>query len=193
MGAVVELTMYYKDIIPFSRIINRIEDYGYRVILNEIEVIDDWSYSNRQVLKFNEDTIDFDELMSDNKIILAHFTANEFKCGYYIFKADTDIYEMCIWLNTDGISFLDNDVIDERNKFVYDKIKNELIANIDSNKLLLIGIGVETLIKYDKSLQNIVDNSKNVLMWIIPKDKKIRIHHNYKIEDKRDLLIYSLE
>ena len=75
------------------------------------------------------------------------------------------------------MSSLDSDAITDENKFIYNKITNAVINNIDNKKLLLIGIGVETIIEYDRILQNIVDNSKNILIWILPRDKKINIQH----------------
>ncbi|CAH2213457.1 hypothetical protein [Tepidibacter aestuarii] len=50
MGAIKELTTYYKDIISLSKIINQLDSMGYRVIINDIEILDDWEYTNHQVL-----------------------------------------------------------------------------------------------------------------------------------------------
>lgn len=192
MGAVLELTLYYKDIIPLSEIIEKIDAVGYRVIVNDLEIVDDWLFTNHQVLKYAENAINVNEIIFSNKIILTNFTVNGLNCGYHILKVDEDIYEICIWLNTEGLSFLDDDVVTDKSKFFYDRIVDELISNIDSQKLILIGIGVETMMEYDRKLENIVANSKNVLMWIFPKDKKLDLQ-SYSKREKEDFLICYLE
>ena len=106
-------------------------------------------------------------------------------------KVDNGIYEIGIWFDTDKMSSLDSDAITGENKFIYNKITNAVINNIDNKKLLLIGNGVETIIEYDKYYEILVDNSKNILIWILPRDKKINIQHFYKKEEK-NFLIYTL-
>jgi len=193
MGAALEVTMYYKNVIPLSEIVKQLGFLGYRIAVNNIEIFDDWLYTNHQVLEYNENTLNLNEILSDSKILLANFTVNEYLCGYHILKADDGIYEVCIWLDLSKLPFLDNDIINNATRTFYKKITDEIVSNIDCEKLLLIGIGIETMIAYDKALQNIVDNSKNILMWIFPKGREINIKPLFKKEEKDSFLIYSLE
>jgi len=193
MGAALEVTMYYKNVIPLSEIVKQLGFLGYRIAVNNIEIFDDWLYTNHQVLEYNENTLNLNEILSDSKILLANFTVNEYLCGYHILKADDGIYEVCIWLDLSKLPFLDNDIINNASRTFYKKITDEIVSNIDCEKLLLIGIGIETMIAYDKALQNIVDNSKNILMWIFPKGREINIKPLFKKEEKDSFLIYSLE
>lgn len=166
------------------------DNAGYKVIVDGIEILDDWSYTNHQVINYCEETINLNEMISNGKIIIANLKVNGLRSGYYILKVDNGIYEIGIWFDTDKMSSLDSDAITDENEFIYNKITNAVINNIDNKKLLLIGIGVETIIEYDRILQNIVDNSKNILIWILPRDKKINIQHFYKKEEKEFFNIY---
>ncbi|MCT4543806.1 MAG: hypothetical protein N4A63_09705 [Vallitalea sp.] len=192
MGSILEVTMYYNEILLFDEIIKQIDFKNYKIDIKNIEILDDWEYTNHQVLYYSNSKLDIEKIVLENKIIIINFTVNNFICGYHISKINQDTYESCIWLNTYGLDFLDIDRITNKNKFFYDVMTKKIINSINSNKLLFIGIGIEPLIEYNKDFQIVINKSKNIIKWILPQKKSVVIN-NYSKKIINKFSIYTLK
>lgn len=190
MGAVVESIIYSTKIVSFKSVIDKIEELGFSVSLEQIDLIDNWEYSNHESL--NKTEIDrINKEITNRRIVIIEFDVNnKWRCGCHMQRINDFIYETCIWLNTKNLEFLDTDRITIKNKKFYDKATEEIVKIIAQKKIQIACIGVETIVSYDDSVFNIISLSKNVMRWILP-ERQLWLR-NYLHNEINGVHIYSL-
>lgn len=65
------------------------------------------------------------------------------------------------------MKYLDLDIINEKNNFIYELIINEVIKLIDKYRIIIILIGIEIMFVYDKDINKIINKLINVIRWIM--------------------------
>jgi len=117
---------------------------------------------------------------------------NNMDSGIHIRMVGDEVFELCYWNNTKDFEQLDKDNIGRDNKYYYKMIINKLINKFFSRDLIIAGVGVETVIQYKNNIQDIIDFSKNVALWIIPFYEDVKVNSNYQIMRRKKFYLYSL-
>lgn len=156
----------------------------YGAEIKSVAVIDDWQWKNQRAVSESED---IEDLLCAGKIIVVNFEKATYKdIGLYIEK-NNDSFMYSLWVNTEGHSNLETDITNEN---VAEFCKNLIDSFKEGFKFM--GVGVETTVKNDVSIEDIVKNSYGVVMWFISKNEKVRGSlKNYRKKIDDDLIIFT--
>lgn len=139
----------------------------YHVNITSIHSIDNWMWNNERIVELQE----LERVLNDNRIFIIKLQQMLVKdLGLYIEKVE-DIYHYTLWINTEGYSMLDCDEINEKNEKYYEKIFQTIIRTNEKIKdgFDVVGIGLETDIYYSKNALGIIQNSQNIMIWMLNK------------------------
>jgi len=166
----------------FINVKEMVESAGIKV--KQITSIEDWMWKNPSV---ESDFQKAREQVEQNKIIVIDLIPYRFdSMGLYIEKMD-GMFIYSFWVNTEGYQELDRDTIDEENRKYYENIYSALIcSHIDFN---ILSIGIESTFKYDPDVQKMIDDSYNIIVWII----KSSLSSNIKATNYTRRLIEDLD
>jgi len=169
MAATLDINLLSKRIISFNVIKDILNSYG--VDINTISSIDNWMWENeKQIENLNYIT----KIIEQNKIIIIKLTFKLFKdLGIYIEKID-DEYIYTFWLDTEGYPELDCDLVNNKNEVYYQKIY-QIIVDLEKQQkdlLKIVGIGIESDFHYNKDVLDVIQNSYNIVSWILNNDVK---------------------
>lgn len=179
MAIVLDVNMLCEEVLKINVIEELINDY--KIKIKSINSIENWGWDNEQQIDaLNQVT----EVIKENKIIVINFISSLFKdLGLYIEKTDNS-YLYTFWINTEGYPELDCDTVNSYNKKYYEiiyrvisKLNNESLKSIK-----VIGIGLETNFCSTGTLQNIIQNSRNIVVWILNSDSNIKKLESYQIK-----------
>lgn len=160
---------------------------NYNMLIEKIISIDNWMWENETVIN---DVNDIDETLHRNKIVVINFVCYLFKnLGMYIERVN-EKYIYSIWINTEGYSELDSDIITLQNKSYYNKIYNEISRFKISYEILAIGI--ETTFDYYEDMVQIIQKSQNVVVWVINSDLDSDLEKYFIINRYKKRFIYEL-
>jgi len=169
MAATLDINLLSKRIISFNVIKDILNSYG--VDINTISSIDNWMWENeKQIENLNYIT----KIIEQNKIIIIKLTFKLFKdLGIYIEKID-DEYIYTFWLDTEGYPELDCDLVNNKNEVYYQKIY-QIIVDLEKQQkdlLKIVGIGIESDFHYNKDVLDVIQNSYNIVSWVLNNDVK---------------------
>lgn len=170
MAVVLDINMLCKKAIDFNILEKVIKEYG--VTIDSINCIDNWMWDNEQQVE------DFDQIKEElvnNKIIIIKFNLALIKdLGMYIEKIKSD-YIYTLWINTEGYPNLDCDMVTLENKDYYEKVYQIIMEMERSvpNLLQVVGIGIESDFHYSEEIMEIIQCSRNIIVWILQSDAKI--------------------
>lgn len=169
MAATLDINLLSKRIISFNVIKDILNSYG--VDINTISRIDNWMWENeKQIENLNYIT----EIIEQNKIIIIKLTFKLFKdLGIYIEKID-DEYIYTFWLDTEEYPELDCDLVNNKNEVYYQKIY-QIIVDLEKQQkdlLKIVGIGIESDFHYSKDILDVIQNSYNIVSWVLNNDVK---------------------
>lgn len=166
-------------------------------VLNDYDIypltaytIDNWSWENKREVGFLNPIKDFAD---GNKILIMQLKKNGIKdLGIYIEKRENG-YLYTLWINTEGYPMLDCDLITSENRKYYEEIYgaiSKLNKRIDNN-IKAVGVGLETDFYYDENLLVTIQNSRNIVAWMINSDCGMDTVNGYKekITDETDMTI----
>ena len=153
----------------------------YSVSIESMNSIDNWMWENeKKIDSFKQ----FETILDARHIVVIKLKRPLVKdMGIFIEKMENHyLYE--VWVNTEGYPMLDCDKITSDNHEFY---KDLLQAILEADKAIdipfeMIGIGLETDIRYNGNIMDTIENSKNVILWIIKKH----------IELTNDLKLYKI-
>jgi hypothetical protein len=165
-----EIIVFTKKIFKITQVINEMESLNVKVALDQVEVYDDWLFSNMLVSK---DVTDLKKYILEGKVVVIRALLNSsLYCGCTIDKDDNDIYEFIFWVDTEKLRYLENNKITEQSKIIYDYV-TDLVKRIVDGDLLLAAIGFEMSINYyEKNINCILNESVGVVRWLIPNSMK---------------------
>lgn len=164
MAAIFDINLLCKKIIDFYFIKKILYDYDINVI--SVSSIDNWMWDNEQQIRKMES---IEEKVDESKIIVLKLDSQLFKdAGLYIEKINKE-FLYTLWFNTEGYPQLDCDTINIENKIYYEKAYQAILKLSDEKRdiLKIVGIGIETDFYYCKNEVDILQNSKNVVAWIL--------------------------
>lgn len=149
----------------------------YNVSIESMNSIDNWMWDNEKNIESSQQ---FASILDAQHIIVIKLKSPLIKdMGIYIEKIEK-CYFYTMWINTEGYPMLDCDKITWENYEFYNNLL-QLILEINeafNNSFEIIGIGLETDIYYNENIIDTIQNSKNVMLWII--NKHIELNNELK-------------
>lgn len=149
----------------------------YNVNIESMNSIDNWMWDNEKNIESSQQ---FASILDAQHIIVIKLKSPLIKdMGIYIEKIEK-CYFYTMWINTEGYPMLDCDKITWENYEFYNNLL-QLILEINeafNNSFEIIGIGLETDIYYNENIIDTIQNSKNVMLWII--NKHIELNNELK-------------
>lgn len=149
----------------------------YNVSIESMNSIDNWMWDNEKNIESSQQ---FASILDAQHIIVIKLKSPLIKdMGIYIEKIEK-CYFYTMWINTEGYPMLDCDKITWGNYEFYNNLL-QLILEINeafNNSFEIIGIGLETDIYYNENIIDTIQNSKNVMLWII--NKHIELNNELK-------------
>lgn len=164
MAIVLDINFLCNNMLDISIIENLLIEYQVKV--DTINCLDNWMWDNEKEV---ESLNGIEKMLMNNQIVVIKLKRPLIKdLGMYIEKIE-NIYQYTLWINTEGYPELDCDMINEKNRRIYEKILQAILCmkEKDLNIFEIIGIGLETDIHYNKNIIDIIKNSENILVWII--------------------------
>ena len=184
MGATLDLNMISKKYININKILILMEkSFNVKIRVDEIEIIDDWQYSN-VIYELEMDNVC--KYIEVGKIANIQLNAdNKFKMGCQIEK-ENGIYLTNLWIDTEKLQHLDSNWIIAENKIFYNKLIDIILELSNIYNIIIASVGVESTLEYSHELEDVIRESENISMWFIAnKDlKTIEGFHIEKLTDK---------
>ncbi|NOW90667.1 hypothetical protein BCD91_002690 [Clostridium beijerinckii] len=194
MGANVEITVYTRKNISFSRIIDFLSSEEISLTIGNVETIKDWEFTGCRKLSVEiSDTIINQELNCNNIILIYAFANKNINCGVQIEYNKYGFYEYGFYLDTNSIG-IDLCYINKHSQVFYNKIADAIKELIEPKDLIICGIGEETLVESHDDVNMIIEKSSFMERWILPNKIKINNYIESKygelyIYDKKDISV----
>lgn len=180
MAVVLEFNLICKDIIDLDSALQNSTISKLNISIEKISSIDNWMWENQKRL---QDMSLVESVLADEKIIVVNLKSPVLKdLGIYMEKIRED-YVYNLWINMDGYSNMDTDNISSKNRHYFKKFYQVFGEEVkkQSIQFRILGIGLETKFQYEKKNSDIIQNSENIIAWIVNKDfKDDRLLNNYK-------------
>lgn len=167
MAVVLDVNYISKEMIKEEIIRDLLKKYN--TAISTISSIDNWMWENEQQVKYLNQV---KSIIEKKKIVVIQLKTSSLKdLGVYIEKFK-DMYFYTLWINTENYPMLDCERVTLENEMYYEKIY-QAIANMDQNNKGIFGIGLETDIYYSENMMNVIQNSRNMIVWVINSDIKV--------------------
>lgn len=180
MAVVLDINFVSKSMIKEKKINELLKEYN--ATISTISSIDNWMWENEQEVKYLNQV---KSVIEKKKIVVIQLKTSSLKdLGVYIEKFK-NIYFYTLWINTESYPMLDCERVTLENEMYYEKIY-QAIAKMDQNNKRtsgIFGIGLETDIYYSENMMNVIQNSRNMIVWVINSD--IKVDSSIKGYDKK--------
>ena len=158
--------------------------------LISISAIDDWEWNNQREL----DTFrEIEKNLEEGKIIIISLKSSLWESlGMYIEKVDRYIYTL--WINTEGVPELDLDEVCNKNIHYYDRAYHFLKKMMEQYhfKFDAIAIGLEGKLCYNDDIYQMVNDSENIVAWIMDKKKVCSLKsYRKRVIDCLDAVVFE--
>lgn len=165
MGATLDLNIVSTKNINLNKILILIEkSFNIKIGVNEIEIIDDWEYSN-VIYELEIDNVC--KYIEVGKIANIQLNANnKFKMGCQIEKVN-GIYLTNLWIDTEKLQYLDSNSIITENEMFYNKLIDIISELSNIYEIIISSVGVESTLEYSQELEGVIRESENINMWFI--------------------------
>lgn len=183
MGATLDVNIVSRNSININKILMLIEkNFNLKISVDEIEIIDDWEYSNAMyILKIDN----IYKYIEENKIANIQLNANnQFRMGFQIEK-ENSIYLTNLWIDTEKLQQLDSNCIMANNELFYNKLIDIILELSNMYEIIISSIGVETTLEYTEVLENTIGESENINMWFI-NDKSLKSIEGFEMKEVTD-------
>ena len=188
MGATLDLNIVSTKNININKILILMEkSFNVKIGVNEIELIDDWEYSN---IIYELEIDNVCKYIEVGKIANIQLNANnKFKMGCQIEK-ENGIYLTNLWIDTEKLQHLDSNSIIAENEMFYNKLIDIISKLSNIYEIIISSVGVESTLEYSQELEDVIRKSENINMWFITNKalKTIEGFHMEKLTDKVNVL-----
>lgn len=170
MAVVLDINFISKSMIK-EEIINELFKQ-HNATISTIRSIDNWMWENEQQVKYLNQV---KSVIEKKKIVVIQLKTSLLKdLGVYIEKFE-DMYFYTLWINTERYPMLDCERVTLENEMYYEKIYQAIAKMNQNNKRIsgIFGIGLETDIYYSENMMNVIQNSRNMIVWVINSDIKV--------------------
>ena len=183
MGATLDVNIVSRNSININKILMLIEkNFNVKISVDEIEIIDDWEYSNAMYILEIDNIYKY---MEKNKIANIQLNANnQFRMGFQIEK-ENSIYLTNLWIDTEKLQQLDSNWIMADNELFYNKLIDIILELSNIYEIIISAIGVETTLEYTQVLENTIGESENINMWFI-NDKSLKSIEGFEMKEVTD-------
>lgn len=150
----------------------------YEVSIEYMKSIDNWMWDNEKKIESSKQVM---TILDMQHIVIIKLMQPLIKdMGVYIEKIKNQ-YLYTLWINTEGYPMLDCEKITLDNSEFYKEI---IKAILELNRLIkdsfeVVGIGLETDIYYEENIMDMIENSKNIMIWLLNKHIKL----NFELEN----------
>ncbi|NFG40692.1 hypothetical protein FC789_05710 [Clostridium botulinum] len=181
MGATIDLNIVSKKNIRIEQIIKLLTNkFKLNIEINNIDIMDNWEYEHvMNIFEVNK----VQKYIEESKIAnIEFFVSNKCNAGCQIQKID-NVYETNIWIDTTNFGYLDCDIINDENKSFYDKVINLVLDSVKEYDIVISSLGVETIFEYSDDICEVIDESENIIVWIITGNSPKTINNYYLKEN----------
>lgn len=147
---------------------------NYRVSIESVKSIDNWMWDSEKKIE------SFDQVatvLDMQHIVIIKLKQPSIKdMGVYIEKI-TNQFLYTLWINTEGYLMMDYEKITMDNCVFYKEIIQAVLAlkGLIEDSFEVVGIGLETDICYGKNVIDVIQKSKNVMIWMLNVQDKLKI------------------
>ncbi|HDK7166224.1 TPA: hypothetical protein PTV44_000027 [Clostridium botulinum] len=96
------------------------------------------------------------------------------------------VYVTNVWIDTINFGYLDCDIMNDENRFFYYKVINLVLDSVKKYDIAISSLGVETIFEYSNDICEVIDESENVIVWIIIENYP-KIINNYYLKENVEL------
>lgn len=147
----------------------------YKVSIDSVNSIDNWMWDNEQkIASFKQ----IAAIVDMQHIVIIKLKSPQIKdMGIFIEKMENQ-YLYTLWINTEGYPMLDCEDITINNHQYYKEIIQAIFEfkRLIKDSFEVAGIGLETDFCYEKNIRDIIQNSKNMMIWILNPDDALNFH-----------------
>lgn len=186
MAVVLDINLLCNNMLNFSQVVSYLAEYN--VSLESMSCIDNWMWENEIEIEVKQ----FANILEINHIIIIKLKHPLIKdIGIYIEKIENQ-FLYTLWINTESYTMLDCEKLTKENIEFYQKIVQSVL---DINKQIgdlfeVVGIGLETEFYYDKNVKEIIQKSKNMMIWMLKKYERLNLSLElFKIDVTEDMYI----
>lgn len=184
MGATIDLNIVSKKSIRIEEIIKLLTNkFKLNIEINNIDIMDNWEYENLiNVSEINK----VQKYVEESKIANIEFMIlDKCKAGCQLEKIES-VYVTNVWIDTTNFGYLDCDIINDENKSFYEKVINLVLDSVKEYDIVISSLGVETIFEYSDDISEVIDESENVIVWIINGNYPKYIN-NYYLRENAEL------
>lgn len=181
MGATIDLNIVSKKNIKIEEIIKLLTNkLKLNIEINNIDIMDNWEYENLiNVSEINK----VQKYVEESKIANIEFMVlDKCKAGCQLEKIE-NVYITNVWIDTANFDYLDCDIINDENKSFYDRVIKLVLDLAKDYDIVISSLGVETIFEYSDDISEVIDESENVIVWIITENYPKHINNYHLIEN----------
>lgn len=173
------------DVSAIKTLLNR-----YKIKIECMKSIDNWMWENeKKVESFKQ----IPSILDSQHIVIIYLKQPSIKdVGVYIERVENR-YHYTLWINTDGYPMLDCERITKDNCKYYKKLIQAILElnGLIEDSFEAVGIGLETEIGCGKKIIDIIQNSKNIIIWLINKHIELySLLDEFEAETMKDIYIF---
>jgi hypothetical protein len=159
--------------------------------IEEMIYMDNWEFDN--CLNIRYDSKQMRKLIQSGKIIILYIILNDIHfAGIQCYKENDTNFITNFWIDTTNIVELDCDIINKKNKGIYDNITHIICQNIQQFEMYVIALGSEMYINDSGNIESVILNSSNVNRWIIIHEYNEEITgYTYEYNSEYNCRIYT--
>lgn len=170
MAIALDINFLSNELMDIDIIENLLKENSVKIV--SINSMDNWLWDNKKEM---ESLMQIGKALNNCQIVIIELKQPAVKdLGIFIEKVE-NLYLYTFWMNTEGYPMLDCDAITLENCKYFEKIFSTLLKMKENNVKIfeVVAIGLETDIYYSKDILDMIQKSKNVLVWIFNQDVEV--------------------
>ncbi len=180
MAAKVELCFASKQYIDLNCILVLLNALGQDITSQHIVTYPDWTLPVNAKEKIDESEIELH--VTKGRIIFVEGICNKIDFGIQEYS-EQDVFFHLLWVDTKFDPSLDADILSDRNASFYDSLTDMLLSKL-GNRLIFAALGSEMVVEYSLDFPAMIENSFNVLRWVVPCGREIEHLPGYSEKDE---------
>lgn len=170
MSAKFNVVTFTDRMIDLSWLVKLAQDNGLNINITQIESIKNWDFEDLINHKAKVNLNEIMQWLDNGRIVLLSGEMNTNSLGIMISKI-RNVYETIFSMDTKYFSQLDDNVINDATKNIYDELSSIILSHEDVYGLLYSALGVEVVVNYFENFNELYQNSYNVVRWLIGKQE----------------------
>lgn len=191
MSAVFEVELLYKKLVSIFKILEGMKCAKITYNIDTVETIDSWEWENHQKIHRWEESL-IEESVSMGKIVLLGGVIKEkYKFGMNFSKLKEHKFQIGFWISTEHLPQLDSSWVNAENKEIYDKLIEEMTRQLEKEQWIACSMGTELVVEEEKKLEDMIEDSHNVCVWILPEKNSAVVLKEYEGKRLNTYQIYE--